>query len=79
MGVDKFLAIAPQITARGSRFHVEVMGYGDHVGSMVRLEAIIEMRGPIAQIVYNRDITMLGTSYPIRYYEGDPDLVGFTR
>ncbi|MEE9295863.1 MAG: hypothetical protein V3W34_13000 [Phycisphaerae bacterium] len=79
VGVDKFVAIAPLITTRGSRFHVEVMGYGDHVGTMVRLEAIIEMRGPVAQMVYNRDITMLGTSYPIRYFEGDPDLVGFTR
>ncbi len=79
LGAEKFVAIAPLITSRGIRFHVESMGYADHVGTVARLETILEMRGPVAQIVYNRDITMLGTAYPIHYAEGDPELVGFNR
>jgi type II secretory pathway component PulK len=77
LGEQRFVEVAPRTTARGNRFHVESLGYADHLGTVVRLEAIVEMRGPIAQIVYNRDITMLGTAYPIRYAEDDPELVGF--
>jgi len=77
IGREKFIAVAPLISAGGTRFHVESLGYGDHIGAMSRLEAIIEMRGPVAQIVYNRDLTTLGTSFPIRYAEGDSKLEGF--
>ncbi len=79
IGADEFTAVAPLLCARGNRFRVESLGYGDHIGTVVRLEVILEMRGPVAQIVYNRDITMLGTAYPIRFAEGDSELVGFTR
>ncbi len=79
LGGERFITASPFLTARGNRFHVESMGYSDHLGTVVRLESIIEMRGPIAQTVYNRDITMLGTAYPIRYAEGDSELVGFDR
>lgn len=79
IGGEKYAAMASQVTARGMRFRVESLGYGDHVGAVTRLEAIVEMRGPIAQIIYYRDLTPLGTNYPFRYAEGDTELVGFTR
>jgi len=77
LGVDKFVAVAPRLTARGTRFRVESLGYGDHIGMITRLEAVIEMRGPVAQTIYNRDLTTLGTNFPIRYAEGDSELVGY--
>ncbi len=79
VGAEKFKAIEPLLTVRAMRFHVEVVGYGDHLGTMTRLESILEMRGPVAQIIYLRDLTNLGTSYPVRYPVGDEELVGYTR
>ena len=48
------------ITARGHQFTIESLGFADHVGTITRLQAIIEMRGPVAQTVYYRDLTPLG-------------------
>lgn len=78
IGLEKFEQIAPRVSTRGMRFHVESVGYGDHIGTITRLETIIEMRGPLAQIVYYRDLTTLGTTYPIRFAAGELDDVGFT-
>lgn len=61
-----FERIAPQITARGQRFTIESLGYGDHIGMVTRLEVIIDMVGPIAQTIYYRDLSYLGAPYPIR-------------
>ncbi len=77
LGRDKFIGIAPMISARGTRFRVDSLGYGDHVGTRTRLEAIVEMRGPVPQVVYLRDLTALGTNFPIRYAEGDTELEGY--
>lgn len=79
VGKEKFTRIAPLLTVRPMRFHVESVGYADHFGTMTRLEAILEMRGPVAQIIYLRDLTNLGTSYPVQYPVGDEELVGYTR
>lgn len=79
VGTEKFKAIVSLLTVRAMRFHVESVGYGDHLGTMTRLEAILEMRGPVAQIIYLRDLTNLGTSYPVQYPVGDEELVGYTR
>ena len=40
-----------------------------------RLQVVVGMRGPLAQVIYNRDITKLGLAYPIRGEQGDRDLV----
>lgn len=63
---NTFEQILPYVTARGLQFTVESLGYADHVGTVTRLQAIVEMRGPVAQIVYYRDLTTLGTGFPIR-------------
>ena len=54
------------ITTRGNQFTVESLGYADHTGTFTRLQVIVEMRGPVAQIVYWRDLTSLGVGYPTR-------------
>lgn len=60
-----FKAIAPYITTKSYQFHVEVVGYADHVRLSRRHEWIIEMIGPIAQIRYDRDLSSLGLAWPI--------------
>ncbi len=57
--------IAPYITTKSYQFHVEVIGYADHCKSMKRLEWVIEMIGPMAQVKYHRDLTELGIGFPI--------------
>ena len=62
---DKYDAIAGLITARGLQFMAEVVGYGDHIGARTRLQVVFAMRGPVPQIVYYRDLTNLGVTYPL--------------
>ena len=66
---EKYDAVANLVTARGLQFTVEVVGYGDHIGSRTRLQIIFELRGPVPQIVYYRDLTTLGVTYPLRREE----------
>jgi len=66
---DRYNSIANFITARGLQFNVEVIGHGDHIGSRIRLQIIFAMRGPVPQIVYYRDLTNLGVTYPLRREE----------
>ncbi|MCH7807911.1 MAG: general secretion pathway protein GspK [Planctomycetes bacterium] len=58
--------IAPFITARGQQFTIESLGYADHIGMVTRLQVVVDMLGPIAQIIYYRDLSYLGSRYPIR-------------
>lgn len=60
-----FRAIAPYITTKAYQFHVEVLGYADHLKTAQRLEWVIEMIGPLAQIKYHRDLTRLGQAWPV--------------
>lgn len=66
IGVEKYVEIAPKICARGTQFTVESLGYADHVGMVTRIQVIYDMRGPLAQTMYYRDLTQLGGSFPIR-------------
>jgi type II secretory pathway component PulK len=60
-----FKQIAPYITTKAYQFHVEVVGYADHLKIAKRLEWIIEMVGPLAQVKYHRDLTGLGLAWPL--------------
>ncbi len=60
-----FKQIAPYLTAKAYQFHVEVVGYADHLKIAKRMEWIIEMVGPLAQIKYHRDLTRLGRAWPL--------------
>lgn len=64
--VSAFDGFAAYVTGRGRQFTIESLGYADHTGMMTRLQVVIDMIGPIPQTLYARDITYLGTSFPIR-------------
>jgi len=66
LGPEGYARIAPYITARSLQFTVESLGYADHVGGISRLQVVIEMRGPVPQVLYYRDLTKLGAVFPIR-------------
>ena len=61
-----FEQVSPYVTARGQQFTIESLGYADHIGMVSRLQVVVDMVGPIAQVVYYRDLTHLGGHYPIR-------------
>ena len=72
---DEYAAIQNGITARGRQFTIESIGFADHLGMFTRLQVIVNMRGPLAQVVYYRDLTKLGLGYPIRGVKGERRLV----
>lgn len=56
-------SIFPAITARSQQFHIESVGYADHIGMMVRIQAVVELRGHVPQYMYYRDLSELGAAY----------------
>ncbi|MGD2107804.1 MAG: type II secretion system protein GspK [Phycisphaerae bacterium] len=64
--LDTFERIAPQVTARGQQFTIESLGYADHLGMVTRLQVVVDAVGPIVQTLYYRDLTYLGSRFPIR-------------
>lgn len=61
----KFRRIGPYITARSLQYTIESFGFADHVGTYKRLQAVVEMRGQVEQVLYWRDISGLGVGYPL--------------
>ena len=59
----KFRQILDKITTRSSVYRIESVGYADHLGVVERLNIVVEMRGPIAQVLYYRNLGSLGPSY----------------
>lgn len=51
------------ITAKSSVFRAEAVGYADNLGVIERVQVVFEMRGPIAQVLYHRNLTPLGPAY----------------
>jgi len=69
--LEKYQQVAPDLTVNGRQFTIEALGYADHAGIITRLQVIVEMRGPVPQVVYYRDLTALGSIFPIREGEGE--------
>ncbi len=44
-------------------YRVESVGYADHVGVISRIMNVIQMRGPIPQVMYYRNLDSLGVAY----------------
>jgi len=51
------------LTAKSSVYRAESVGYADHLGVVERLLVVFEMRGPIVQVLYRRDLGGLGPAY----------------
>jgi len=66
---DRLAELYDKITVRSLQFTVEAVGFADHTGAFARLQAVIEMRGPLAQIRYWRDLSSLGLAWPVRSEE----------
>ncbi len=58
-----FRRILDKITTASSVYRIESVGYADHLGVVERLNVVIEMRGPIAQVLYYRNLDGLGPAY----------------
>jgi len=67
-----------RIVTQSWQFTVESVGYGDHVGMVCRLQAVIQMQGQVPLIKYVRDLTKLGPGWPIRVTEESRETTGTT-
>lgn len=72
---EEYAAVQNFITARSRQFTVESIGFADHTGVFARLQVILDMRGPLSQVVYYRDLSKLGLAYPIRGRDGERSMV----
>lgn len=59
----KFRQILDSITTGSSVFRVDAIGYADDIGVVQRIRTVFGMRGPIAQVLYRRNLTPLGVAY----------------
>jgi hypothetical protein len=62
---DVYSAVQDRLTVQAFQFHVEILGYADHLRLARRYEWILEMRGTLAQVLYHRELTGLGFAWPI--------------
>jgi type II secretory pathway component PulK len=60
---NKFRQILDKITTKSSVYRIDSVGYADHLGVVERLNVVIEMRGPVAQVLYYRNLTGRGPAY----------------
>ncbi len=59
----KFRQVLDLVTTKSSAHRVEAVGYADHFGSIARILTVIQMRGPIPQVIYYRELRKLGMAY----------------
>ena len=62
--INKSLVIC-SVKNNAVQFMVDVIGFSDHVGTARRIQAVVEMRGQLAQLRYYRDLSALGMGYPV--------------
>jgi type II secretory pathway component PulK len=60
---NRFRQILDKITTHSSVFTIESVGYADHCGASDRLRVVLEMRGPMPQVLYTRNLSSLGPAY----------------
>jgi hypothetical protein len=64
--LDAVRNLEPFITTRSQVYRLQVLGYYDVAGPMVRLEAVIDVNGGRPKVLYWRDITELGRGFDLR-------------
>ncbi|MFQ5410979.1 MAG: hypothetical protein ACE5EC_01730 [Phycisphaerae bacterium] len=60
---NKFRRILAKITTKSSVYRIESVGFADHIGVVERILYVIQMRGPIPQVLYYRNMNDLGAAY----------------
>jgi hypothetical protein len=71
VSAEQYADLQNVVTARSRQFTIESIGFSDMRGIFARLQAVVVMRGPVPQLVYERDITRLGMGFPVRGKEGE--------
>lgn len=59
----KFRRILDKITTKSSVYRVEAVGFADSMGIVERFMVILQMRGPVPQVLYYRNLNPLGMAY----------------
>ena len=77
---ERFAELAPLLCARPRQFTIESIGYlerdgGERIGTAARIQAVIDMRGHVGQMIYYRDLTEIGIGYPLRTEEEEKENV----
>ncbi len=44
-------------------YRIESLGYADHHGVVERIMVILQMRGPVPQVIYYRNMNEFGPAY----------------
>lgn len=65
LDAETYQSVQDRLTTNAFQFRVEILGYADHVKLMQRYEWVLEMRGPLAQVLYFRDLSHLGFAWRI--------------
>lgn len=60
---NRFRQILDKLATTSSVFRIESVGYADHVGVVERINVVLEMRGPVPQVLYQRNLGSLGVAY----------------
>ncbi|HWL92397.1 MAG TPA: hypothetical protein VNT79_02595 [Phycisphaerae bacterium] len=59
----RFRRILEKITTKSSVYRIEAVGFADNVGIVERYMVILQMRGPVPQVLYYRNLNPLGMAY----------------
>lgn len=65
--LDEMKKMEPFLTARGSVYRAQVIGYSDRGGPSVRIEAIIDASESPASLRFYRDLTHLGRGFSLEF------------
>lgn len=60
---NRFRQILDKVTTKSSMYRIESVGYGDNHGLVERIMVILQMRGPVPQVIYYRNLNELGPAY----------------
>ncbi len=72
--LEQMKALLPFVTAGGSVYRVQVVGYFDDSGVSARIEAVIDTTSSLPTVVSWRQLSHLGRGYPAETLAVDPDI-----
>jgi len=71
--LEQMRALDPYVTARGDAYRAQVVGYFDEGGPITRLEVVVDAVKQPPEILFQRDLSDLGTGYSNIQYLSDLD------
>jgi hypothetical protein len=58
-------ALMPYVSAGGSVFRGQIVGYFDQQGPAARVEFVVDATNPMPRLLFYRELTNLGRGYPL--------------